>query len=103
GSSGAGTVAFAGTASGLAGSGVLCDIRFQGLSPGGIGLTVTQALFNETLPAKPTNGTLTVTALPTVTVSPDQVTLLAGQTQPFTLTGSPTPPIPWSVPDPSVA
>src|SRR5437899_4068719 len=102
-SNGACTVAFAGTASDLTGSGVLCYIRFQGLSPGGIGLTVTQALFNETLPAKPANGTLTVTALPTVTVSPDQVTLLAGQTQPFTLTGSPTPPITWSVLDPSVA
>jgi hypothetical protein len=36
-------------------------------------------------------------------VNPDNVTLLAGQTQQFTLSGSPTPPITWSTLDPSVA
>ncbi len=99
------SVAFAGTGTDLTGSGVLCYVRFQGstVNAGGVALVVTQALFNETLPAKMTNGFLTVSSLPTITVNPDQVTLLAGQTQQFTLTGSPTPPIAWSVLDPLVA
>jgi hypothetical protein len=97
------TVAFAGTGVDLTGSGVLCYIRFQGVNPGGMTLTVNKAIFNETLTAKPTNGALTVNALPTIIVQPDQVTLLAGQTQQFTLSGSPTPPITWSVLDPLVA
>jgi hypothetical protein len=84
---------------------VLCYVRFQATtsSSGGGSITITQALFNETLQAKTTNGTVTVTPLPSITVNPDQVTLLAGQTQSFTISGSPTLPITWSTLDPSVA
>lgn len=98
------TVDFVGSTD-LNGSGVLCYVNFQSANgvAAGIGLSFTQALFNETLIAKPTSGTLTFNALPTITVNPDQVTLLAGQTQQMTLSGSPTSPITWSVLDPLVA
>lgn len=98
------TVDFAGT-SDLGGSGVLCYVVFTG-SPdatGSSGLTVSNAIFNETLPAKTTNGSIQVTTLPPIYVSPDQVTLLVGQTQQMTCTGPPTLPVTWSVLDPTVA
>ncbi len=98
------TVDFAGTTD-LAGSGVLCYVTFQG-SPsatGYSGLTVSNAVFNETLPAKTTNGSIQVTTLPPIYVNPDQLTLLAGATQQMTVTGSPTPPVAWSVLDTTVA
>jgi hypothetical protein len=84
---------------------VLCYIRFLAttLTSGGTTLTVTQALFNETLPARTTNGSVTVTTLPTITVNPDSWTMLAGETRQFTLTGGPTLPVTWSTLDPTVA
>lgn len=98
------TVDFAG-ATDLGGSGVLCYVTFAGNpdATGSSALTVSQALFNETLPAKTTNGSIQVTTLPPISVSPDQVTLLAGATQQMTLGGSPTAPVTWSVLDPTVA
>ncbi len=101
---GSATVDFVGSTD-LSGSGVLCYLQFQSANglPAGIGGTFTQALFNETLVAKPTNGNITFTALPSITVNPDQVTLLAGQTQQMSISGSPTNPITWSVLDPFVA
>lgn len=101
-SSGTLTVDFAGT-SDLNGTGTLCALTFQSASSGSTPLTVSNATFNETMPAKTTNGTVTVSALPTITVNPDNVTLFAGQTQAMTLTGSPTAPVTWSTLDPSVA
>ena len=98
------TVDFAG-ATDLNGSGVLCHVTFvaTGSNSGGTGLTFDQALFNETLVAKPTSASLTVNPLPTITVNPDVITLLAGQTQQYTITGTPTLPITWSVVDPTIA
>ncbi|MCC6649689.1 MAG: Ig-like domain-containing protein [Candidatus Eisenbacteria bacterium] len=98
------TVDFAG-ATDLAGSGVLCYVTFTGSATisGNSGLTVSNALFNETMPAKTTNGGITVTALPPIFVNPDQVTLLAGQTQQMTASGPPTLPVTWSVEDPAIA
>jgi hypothetical protein len=102
-SSGRCTVDFAGS-SDLTGSGTLCFVEFAaGANAGSTGLTVTQALFNEVLPAKTTNGSVTVQSIPAISISPDVVTLLAGQTQQFTLGGSPTPPVTWSVLNPAVA
>lgn len=102
-SSGTCTVDFAGS-SDLGGTGILCYVQFTaGGNAGSTGLVVAQALFNEVLPAKTTNGSVTVQSIPAITVSPENVTLLAGQTQQFTLSGSPTPPITWSVLDPAVA
>jgi uncharacterized protein YjdB len=97
-------VDFAGTTD-LNGSGTLCHLNFDAspTSPGGSTLVLSQALFNETLPAVRVNGSFTVLAFPTITVSPENVTLLAGQTQLFTVSGSPTPPITWSTLDPTIA
>ncbi len=102
--SGTCTVDFVGSAD-LAGAGVLCYVTLATptTTSGGTGLAFAGATFNETLPAKPTNGSLTVQAIPTIFVNPSSVTLLAGQTQQFTLGGSPTPPVTWSVLDASVA
>jgi hypothetical protein len=98
------TVDFVGSGD-LSGAGVLCYIRFfaTALTSGGTTLSVTQALFNETLPARTTNGSVTVTTLPTITVNPDSWTMLAGETRQFTLTGGPTLPVTWSTLDPTVA
>lgn len=97
-------VDFAGTTD-LSGAGVLCHLNFDASSTtwGGTGLTLVEALFNEVLPAVRTNGSFTVNLLPSITVSPENVSLLAGQTQQFTLGGSPTPPITWSTLDGAVA
>lgn len=98
------TVDFAGSTD-LSGTGVLCYVNFQASSTatGSSGLTVVNPLFNETMPAKPTNGNIAVTALPPIFVTPDVVTLLAGQTQAMTVSGTPTPPITWSTLNPAVA
>lgn len=98
------TVDFAGTTD-LGGSGVLCYVQFTGLpdATGSSTLVVSNAVFNETLPAKTTNGSIQVTTLPPIYVNPDQVTLLAGATQQMTLSGTPTLPVTWSVLDPTVA
>ncbi len=96
------TVDFAGTTD-LNGSGVLCYVRFQGgPTATTTSLVVAQALFNEVLPAVTTNGSLTITGLPVLNVSPNSVTLLAGQTQQFTVSGTVTPPVTWSVIDPTL-
>ncbi len=97
-------VDFAGS-SDLSGSGVLCYLKFvaTGIPTGSSSLIFDSALFNETLPAKRTNGTLNLLPLPSITVSPEDITLLAGQTQQFTLSGTPTPPVTWSVLDPTIA
>lgn len=101
---GACAVDFAG-ASDLNGAGVLCYVRFQGsaVQSGSTALTLSNALFNEVLPPRITNGTLTVSSLPTITVAPDNVTLLAGDLRTFTVSGAATPPLTWSTLDPSVA
>ncbi len=96
------TFDFAGT-SDLAGAGVLCYLQVTaGTIAGGVTLNVTQALFNELLPALTTNNTLTITGLPTLTIAPDNVTLLAGETRQFTVSGSATAPLTWSVLDPTI-
>lgn len=96
------TFDFAG-GSDLNGSGVLCYLQFQaGATASFTTLAVSQALFNEVLPAVTTNGTLQVSSPPAITVAPDNVTLLAGQTQLFTLGGTPTAPVTWTVLDPTL-
>lgn len=96
------TVDFAGTTD-LSGSGVLCNITFSTQQSGGTGVNVPMALFNENLPAKATAGFISVTAVPVITVSPENVTLLAGATQQFTLSGTVAPPVTWSTLDGAVA
>lgn len=96
------SVDFAGT-SDLTGSGVLCYLDVTaGTQVGGVSLVFGEALFNEVLPAVTTTGTLTITGLPTLFVSPDQTTLLVGQTRQFTVSGGATAPLTWIVLDPAV-
>jgi len=96
------TVDFVGN-SDLSGSGVLCNVRFlAGPTNNFTGLNVT-ALFNENLPAKPTNGSIAVNLLPTLTVSPETWTMFTGDTKTFTVSGTPVPPLKWSVTDSTVA
>jgi hypothetical protein len=101
-SSGTCTVDFAGSTD-LSGAGVLCNITFSTQQAGGTGVSVPVALFNETMPAKVTAGSISVSSLPVVTVSPENVTLLAGATQQFTLGGTVSPPVTWSTLDGAVA
>lgn len=96
------TVDFAGS-SDLAGAGVLCYVTFQTRAAGGYAIAAPTALFDETLPAKVTNGVASISSLPTVTVSPETAVLLAGATRQFTLSGTVTPPVTWTTLDPSVA
>jgi hypothetical protein len=102
--SGSCTVDFVGSGD-LAGAGTLCSVRFQASSSvtGGFGFTPTVALFGETLYAKTTGGSVSVTGLPSIFVTPDQVALFAGQTQSFSAGGSPSPPVVWSTLNPAVA
>ena len=100
--SGVVSVDFAGTTD-LTGSGVLCYLNFSSIQSAYIALTLQTALFNETLPALRTSGYINVNPIPGITVSPYSVTLLAGQTQQYTVGGTPTLPITWSTLDPSVA
>jgi Bacterial Ig-like domain (group 2)/Cohesin domain len=99
---GVATVDFAGTTD-LAGAGTMFYLNFTTVTNGFTGLTLNTALFNETLPAIRVSGTVTVNALPTINITPDQVTLFTGQTQAFSVTGSPTLPLTWSTYDPTVA
>ncbi|HTO91512.1 MAG TPA: cohesin domain-containing protein [Candidatus Sulfotelmatobacter sp.] len=103
-STGACTVAFAGTTS-LTGSGELFELQClaSSASSGATGINFGTALFNEDLIAKPTSGVVSVNALPAITVSPEAVTLFDGQTQNFTVSGPAVPPITWSTLDSTVA
>jgi hypothetical protein len=98
------SVDFSGT-SDLTGSGVLFYLNFSTTiaQSGFMTLFLNTALFNETLPALRINGSLQVNTLPGLTVNPNTVTLLAGQTQGFTVSGSPVLPLTWSTLNPSVA
>jgi hypothetical protein len=98
------TVAFAGS-SDLTGSGTLfyLNLATDPVNHTNATLTLQTALFNEALPALRTSGSVNIAAPSTFTVSPANVTLLAGQTQQFTLTGSPVLPVTWSTLDPAVA
>ena len=103
-SNGVVNIAFAGTTD-LTGSGILCYLNFNttvGVT-GSSQLLLNSALFNETLPALRTNGSSTVTGLPTLSVSPFTVTLYDGQTQAFTAGGGATAPLTWSSLNPTAA
>ena len=98
------TVAFAGSTD-LTGSGTLfyLNLATNPTNYGTVTLTLAVALFNETLPALRANGSVNIATPASFTVSPASVTLLRGQTQQFTLGGSPVLPVTWSTLDPAVA
>ncbi len=98
------TVDFAGTTD-LSGAGTLFYLNFTAspVNAAFIGLSLGTALFNETMPALRTNGSVNVTSPNAFSVSPNSVTLLAGQTQAFTTSGSPVLPLTWSTLNTAVA
>ncbi len=101
---GAFAIDFAGTTV-LAGSGTLIFIRFHvsTVNTGSTSINFTSGLFNEDLLPNFTNGYFTTMNLPVLSITPNSGTLVAGQTQQFTLNGGGTPPVVWSVSDPAVA
>ena len=98
----AGKVIVAGAGSNpLPNAGVLIYLRFTVHSSGPVFLE--PGIFNEEHSAVPMDGYITVTPLPSLSLSPNTVNLMIEDTQLFTVIGSPTPPLTWSVDDPAVA
>lgn len=85
----------------LTGPGVLVYLRF--LLHNTVTLTPTPGIFNEEYTAFPVAGAVTATPLPALSLSPTSANLMVGDVQVFTVVGSPTPPLTWSVDDPSIA
>jgi hypothetical protein len=95
---------FAGTVP-LSGSGTLIYIKFHVSSEntGATNLTFVEGLFNESLAPNFTNGYFTTINLPVLSITPASGSMVAGQTKQFTLNGGGTPPIIWTISDPTVA
>jgi Bacterial Ig-like domain (group 2) len=85
----------------LSGAGVLLYLRMVVRSS--FTVSVSPGIFNESMPGYPENGYVSVTALPTLYISPPSVNLLVGDVQAFVVSGGATPPLTWSVDDPTVA
>ena len=88
----------------LAGSGTLVFV-FATIplnASGSTALTFADALFDEQYVPILANGSMSVVLPPTISVSPNTKTLLVGETQLFTVGGSPTPPFTWGTTDPAI-
>jgi hypothetical protein len=96
-------LAFAGTTA-LTGTGVLIYLRFSvsTVNTGSSTLAFTEAIFNETIPAKTVNGTFNTINFPVITVTPNTAILVAGDQQQFNASGG-TAPYTWNTSDNSVA
>ncbi len=98
----AGQVTVAGAGAGpLPGPGVLVYLKL--VVTNSITMTPSAGIFNEVHPALPIAGTVSVTTLPVLSVNPGTASLVVKDEQLFTVSGSPTPPLTWSVDDPLVA
>ncbi|NOX45686.1 MAG: hypothetical protein GXO89_01755 [Chlorobi bacterium] len=91
----------------LTGTGILFYMRFQCISSGGSSLnfdgTATYNFFNEGTPAITfDNGSISIAALPTINVYPDNGLLTVGDNLQFYVSGG-TAPYSWFVTDPAVA
>lgn len=88
----------------MAGSGDLVNFRFRLLpnaSPDSTLLTFAHVLFNEGTPAATTtNGKIRLRA---IHISPHQSSIYVGDSLQFSVSGTVTPPVAWSLTDPSVA
>ena len=104
-SSGTIHVALAG-ANNLAGPGVLTYLKFV-IDPIGFStsspLSAVSGLFNESYPSINVNGTVSVTVLSTITVSPNTATIVKDDQLQFNISGVTTPPVTWGVTNPVVA
>ncbi|NVO18690.1 MAG: Ig-like domain-containing protein [Bacteroidetes bacterium] len=98
------SVAFAGNTP-LTGSGTLIYVRFHvsTQNAGGTAINFTSALFNEIFVPTITDGYFTTINLPVLSITPYTGSLIAGQSQLFTVNGGATPPLTWSVNDPTIA
>ena len=85
----------------LPGPGVLLYLRM--VVYGSYTFTPGAGIFNETYAAYPLGGYWSVTPAPTIGISPATANLMVYETQQFTATGTPTPPLTWSVDDPGLA
>ncbi|MBC8489706.1 MAG: Ig-like domain-containing protein [Bacteroidetes bacterium] len=96
-------IAFAGTTP-LTGSGVLLYLQFD-ISPvntGNTWISFSEALFNESLPAKTDNGYFTMITYSPIYITPNTWTMMAGESKQFVASGG-VPPYNWSTTDPVVA
>jgi len=98
-SSGQMNISFAGSTS-LTGSGILFYIDFQitAVNSGGTSLSISNILFNQSLPGNSSIGNFNVTNLATLYISPPTGSLIAGDTLRFIASGG-TPPYQWSISD----
>ncbi|MCK4546196.1 MAG: hypothetical protein KAW17_02030 [Candidatus Eisenbacteria sp.] len=97
------SVATAGTEA-LTGSGIVMYLRCY-VPPGASGSTyldLTEGLFDEQFIPLLDDGYLQVIAPPSIYITPDTAELLVGETLPFGVGGSPTPPFDWGTTDSSV-
>jgi len=96
-------IAFAGTVP-LTGSGILLFIQFDisTINTGNSSISFTEAEFNETLPAKTSNGYFTMITYGNISITPNSYTLVAGETKQFSVNGG-VAPYTWSTSDPAVA
>ncbi|MFZ4402243.1 MAG: cohesin domain-containing protein, partial [Bacteroidales bacterium] len=98
------SLAFAGLTP-LTGSGTLIYIRFHVTiqNTGGSSINFVNGLFNEEFLPNFNDGHFDVINLPVLSVSPNTGSIVAGETQQFTVNGGGIPPFSWSVDDTTLA
>lgn len=98
-------VSFAGS-SVLSGNGVLLYIRFKvnpNLNyPNNTPLTIQQAVFEQSIYPKTTNGQIYIYNLPKLEITPSNLPLFVGDTIQLSIIGNHTPPIVWNINDTSL-
>lgn len=90
----------------LGGPGTLVYLKFaiDPVTSGGTSvLTVMSGLFNEIYPAMHASGSIVISVLPTLTVSPNTSNIVAGDELQFSVSGSTSSPFLWGVTNPAVA
>jgi stress response protein SCP2 len=89
----------------ITGSGTLIYIKFHvsNQNTGASSLTISDGLFNQDLYPNYTNGYFTTINFPTLAISPNSGSLVAGETQQFSVSGGGIPPLTWSVTDTIIA
>ncbi len=98
------SLAFAGS-SPISGSGVLLYIRFKvsTINTWSTNINITDALFNEDILANYTNGYFTTKSFPSLSIYPNNGSLVAGDTLQLAVYGEAISPLTWSVNDTSIA
>lgn len=100
-SSGPGTLGLAmAGATPLPGPGILCFLEFTFTN--NLNLNVEPGLFNEIYQSLPSDGYITISALPNLTLTPYTTNLLVGDFLQLDLAGSPTSPVDYLVSEPGV-